>query len=500
MKISLVSLNETDNQINILRVKKILLILFILFLLGCEDKEKDANLIYQEAINQWNQGMHKDAIDNLEKLLIRYNKTEISKKAYEQRLIFQDIYNKQFNPYSVKKDIFSAILQKEINKYFKINTFYPDNLNSLDLNSEFRDYLDLCKYSKAPTEDGFKIDCKDLSQLYQKTFDKKIESVIPINSFIAYYSMSGTPNDGVFAEEVNNISLNYNTDKDFYNIKPELFSGYWIGYIKIDKSQTKKISLEQSHSHTKLLIDDEIIFDGSDNTEQTIELEQGIHKVEVYHQNYWPTAGFNLMFVDDKKISYLNYDELISFFKRINHIEFEPIIVSVYESTSKNNEIDVHLKENSKPIILFLKSYKGVKWNIINDSKNKISAIIYASRYPSTIDGDISNSVILNTEELNINYQYKLKCTCPGMVFNCSGSDFRETKNFIENLTLKELNNFSGKYSTEEFLVPEYKLDNNFINEINANLNLVKIQEQECREKFESTYKNSSNKLFVHRE
>lgn len=500
MKISLLSLNMINKQINILRVRKILLLLFILFLLGCEDKEKSANLIYKEAINQWNQGMHKDAIDNLEKLLIKYNKTDISKKAYNQRLIFQNFYNKQFNPYNVKKDIFSAILQKEINKYFKINTFYPDNLNSLDLNSEFKEYLDLCKYTKAPREDGFKIDCKDLNQFYQKTPDKKIESLIPTNSFIAYYSMSGTPNDGIFAEEANSISLNYDGDKNFYNIKPELFSGYWIGYIKVEKLQTKKVSLEQGHSHTKLLIDDEIILDDSNNIEQTIELEQGLHKVEVYHQNYWPTVGFNLMFLDDKKITYLNNNELISFFKRINHIEFEPIIVSVYESTSKDNEIDVHLKENSKPIILFLKSYKGVKWNIINDSKNKISAIIYSSMYPSTIDGDILNSIILNAEELNINYQYKLKCTCPGIVFSCSGSNFAETKNFIENLTLKELNNFSGKYSTEEFFVPEYKLDNNFINEINANLNLVKIQEQECREKFESTYKNSSNKFFVHRE
>ena len=487
---------KTKNFILLLPI----LILGLLFLQYDRDKEKDANLIYQEAINQWNQGIHKDAIDNLEKLLIKYNKTEISKKAYNQRLIFQDFYNKQFNPYSVKNDIFSAIIQKEINKYFKINTFYPDNLNSLGLNSEFKDYLDLCKYTKKPSEDGFKIDCKDLDQFYQKTSDKKIENLIPTNSFIAYYSMSGTPNDGIFAEEVNSISLNYDREGNLYNIKPELFSGYWIGYIKIDKLQTKKIFLEQGHSHTKLLIDDEIIFDGSDNTEQTIELKQGIHKVEVYHQNYWPTVGFNLMFLDDKKISYLNNVELINFFKRINHIEFEPIIVSVYESTSKNNEIDVHLKENSKSIILFLKSYKGVKWNIINDSKNKISAIIYSSMYPSMVDGDIENSIIINTEELNINYQYKLKCTCPGMVFNCSGSNFAETKNFIENLTLKELNNFSGKYSTEEFLVPEYKLDNNFINEINANLNLVKIQEQECREKFESTYKNNSNKFFVHRE
>jgi hypothetical protein len=475
-----------------MKIRNFLLITLIItlsyFFINHQNDEVIIDEKFQEALKFWDLGEQKKALNTLDEILIKYKKNDLTKKIYLKKLDFENIYFSRFNPYHIKKDIFSAVIQNNINEYFKKSNTYPDDLKSLNLLSEIKDFINLCEYEKYDDTKGFYINCKNLENKYNETHNPNIEGLIPVNSFISYYSNNGTSN-AVFSETTNQISLNSNGD--FHNINANIFSGYWIGYIKVEENEERTISISQSRATTKIIIDDKEFFNSSNNKELTVNLNKGLHKIEVYHNNSWNSISLNILLNENKKNEIYD-NNLINFFNKVKHINYEPVVVSINQSSREDNKIDLHLKKFSKPIVLFLYSYKAVKWNISNPENNKIFAIIYSSHNNSSIKGDIKN-VLLIQSNIKLPSKIKQKASCVGLSFNISGSNIFNIQKIIYEITSKNLTNFTGDYQGNEFIVPMFIVDENLINETKENLNYIQNELEKCKQI------NKNTKLLIHK-
>lgn len=471
----------------------ILIIIFGYFFINHQNDEEIVNHKYQEALKLWKEGKQKKALDTLDEILIKYKKNDLTKKIYRQKSSYEKIYFLRFNPHSIKKDIFSAVVQNSINEYFKKFYTYPDNLESLSLSTKVKKYLNLCEYEKYSDKEGFYINCKKLENKYNEAYNKDIESLIPINSFITYYSNIETETDAVYSEVTNEINLK--TNGKFQKINSNLINTYWIGYIKVKKNEKRTISISQNSSKIKMLIDNEEVFNGSNSKELNVSLKKGLHKIEIKFFSISSTIRLNIN-LDENKKHEIYGKKLVNFFNKVAHIDYEPVVVSINESNRDDYKIDIYLKKFSKPIVLFLSSYESVEWNIFNPENNKIFAIVYSSGYISSVFGDIKNTLLIKS---NIKFPPKIKkkSSCHNHVFNISGSNIYEVQKKIYEITSKNLTNFTGDYRSSEIIVPMLIVDDKLINETKKNMNDIQNKLEECKQEFKR--KNFKGKLYINK-
>ena len=293
-----------DKQINMLKVRKILLLLFILFLLGCEDKEKSAQQMFNESLNLWDKNFKSDSLINLERLIIRYPTTEISKKAYTQRSLFLITYKDEYYPHKIEKSMFSSVLQDKLNNYFKINNSYPNDIKSLKSDIELSSFLKYCSYEKAISNFGFRIDCDnadDIYREYESSFPSNKESTIkkdlPIDSFMAYYYTRENPNFPFFSEKVEKVDM-HNINNKFPEINARNFKAYYIGYIETLKPQIKTIKINSEKGNIKILMNGKIIYIGNGSNKVEFNFINKLTKMEIYSENNWQTVIYQVEIVE----------------------------------------------------------------------------------------------------------------------------------------------------------------------------------------------------------
>lgn len=327
-----------------------------------------------------------------------------------------------------------------------------------------------------------------------KKFPRKAESTwgkylnpkntIPTNKFKAFYINTNKPKKLIASEIVDKVSINYAWDK-FHAIKSEDFGGYWVGNFTYEKESPIEISISQSWAKTRVIIDGIVIYEGGSNTKVPYTFKKGKHKIEVEYVNNWHTTGF-MVTIKEKEKTYTR-DEIRQNLAKLTSKNSEVLFAGVYESSEKDQSIELILNKNKKPVILVLSSYDAVNWVIKNRYMTKVEAIVYTAYKPGVeISGDIPKDIPILAYNRRIgSYKMKKDCTCinGGANFHCEGSSGDETIKRIESFTGKKVFGFSGKYGTDALLLPNTVLTKEKKKEFKDELVMIEKQRVECRRK-----------------
>ncbi len=307
---------------------------------------------------------------------------------------------------------------------------------------------------------------------------------VPTNKFKAFYINTNQPRKVIASEIVDKVSINYAWDK-FHSIKSEDFGGYWVGNFIYTKDSSIDISISQSWAKTRIIIDGTVIYEGGNNTKVPYTFTKGKHKIEVEYVNNWHTTGFMVTIKEKEKIH--THDEIRKILSKQTSKNSEVIYAGVYESSNKDQNIELILVKNKKPVILVLSAYDAVNWVIKNTKNTKIEAIVYGSSRPgSEISGDLPKDVPILAYKGRIgSYKMKKDCMCVngGADFHCEGSSADETIKRIESVTGKKVFGYSGKYGTDALLVPKTILTEKKKKEFKNELNEIERQRTECGKK-----------------
>jgi hypothetical protein len=496
---------------------RVIFILMSLFLLSaCDDSEKEARTMLNQALQDWGEGDIKKAELKFNMIEAKYLSTEAATESISKRALLKEKYKNENNVEKarrINRGLFSRKVFLGIEKYYQENSHYPKSLEEIKINDD-DEYLALCKYQKASFEYGYQLNCvkadktfkEDRRRLTRKgghsgrensknkikelddfakassTWGEKFNASkqVPEKGFYAYYINTNKPSHVISKETVNDVSINYPWD-DFHNIKSEDFGAYWVGRINLPKSEVKTIAVNQSWSKARLIIDGFIVYEGGSNKEMLLKLEKGSHFVEVEYVNNWHTTEFSLTFLN--KVEKLSLSEIKEQLADNVLGEYEIYYAGLYESSNKDLSAVLNIEKTPKQIVLFLSSYSPVKWHISNPFMTDIRAIVYGSSSPgTTITGDLDSSTILFPSQKRIgSYSSKKKCRCTAGVFHCEGNSLLSTKEAVEQLSEYPMTGFSGKYSASSLRVPQVIVNERYLKDQKENNQKIAEQRACCK-------------------
>ena len=494
-------------------MKKIFLILIIPFLLFaraynqdeiCKEVDlvmKEARMIYKKFKDPKNASilLGASAFRN-----ITYRKPDcMNEKKYINYMQESTFYmSRHKNNYNAVRTIETIIKKYPDNAMFRLHLGYAYEQNTHQNNrygqksdsrtkaiESYEKYIQMAKSKK------LKVD-KHAVAFVKSGGMKKVKSTwgkylnpsakIPKNKYKAFYIDTRNPKKVVASEIVKDISINYNGNQ-FFNIESSNFGAYWVGNIEFKKDTKKMFYISQSNSSTRVIIDGYILFDGGNRASVEYIFKKGIHKIEVEHLNKWHTT--NLVVKISPFIKKYNLKEI--------EIELKPLVkkntqfyyISAYESSKKDNYIDLVIAKSKRSVILLLQSQRVVTWNIKNPYKTKIKAIVIHSNTPeATVAGEIKSIKILHAQR-NVGRGYKVglatkrdnNCRCISGHFSCGGGGASFNADAIPQLFSKRVRGFSGEYAVKILSVPEVLLSDKKYQEIKDYKSKIDTMRASCR-------------------
>lgn len=341
---------------------------------------------------------------------------------------------------------------------------------------------------------------KNIPYKAKNTWGKNLnpKNKIPSNKFKAFYINTNEPKRVISSEEVNKVSINYPYNK-FHGISSKDFGGYWVGNFSYDKEKTMDISISQSWSKTRIIVDGMVIYEGGNNKTIPYTFSKGKHKIEVEYVNNWHTTNFMISIQQQNKL--YSIKELKKELKNTMSKKSDILFVGAYTSDNKDQSITLKIAKMKNPVVLILNSYDSVDWIIKNPHKVVIEAIIYHAYKPGVdIKGDITEltSIYASKDALG-SYKMQQKCSCinGGASFHCDGVNALDTINKIENFTGKKVFGFSTKYSASILMVPNTQLTDDRREQFKNDIENIKIQRQECKSKADPDFENMFNEKTV---
>ncbi len=257
-------------------------------------------------------------------------------------------------------------------------------------------------------------------------------------------------------------------------------------HVHLSQAEVKIITINQSWAKTRLIIDGFVIYEGGNNQEIRLHLEQGEHLIEVEYVNNWHTTEFSLSFLDD--ISKLSLKEIATRLTDAAFGEYEVYYIGVYESNNKDLSLILNVKKSDKRIVLVLNSYSPVKWRIANPFKTDIRAIVYGSYSPGAmIGGDIDTTTLLlpMADQIGSHSMGPHNCTCHAGTFHCEGreDDILATKQTIERLGQAKMTGATATYSASELTVPQVVINESFVLEQERKRQEISELQKACQQR-----------------
>jgi len=276
----------------------------------------------------------------------------------------------------------------------------------------------------------------------------------PMGRFAAYYLRSGEPPELIATDTVDEVSINY-AWSEFHGIKSEDFEGYWVGRFRFDEETPVYLTVDQSWSQTRVIVDRRLIYEGGSDARVPFVFSPGTHTVEVEYANNWHTTGMSVNFVEAEEP--LTRDELRV---RLRALAPENSVVQfagVYESGAQDNVVVLTLAPSRVPVILALNSHSAVRWVIKNPNRVDLRAIAYGTFSPgSRIQTDGADDRVprlLVKGELG-SYDASPRCTCVGGLFHCEGGSLLSTVQDLSAALGYTVAGVSGEYSPQTINVP----------------------------------------------
>lgn len=131
---------------------RVIFILMSLFLLSaCNNSEKEARTMLNQALQDWGEGDIKKAELKFNMIEDKYLSTEAATESISKRALLKEKYKNENNVEKarrINRGLFSRKVFLGIEKYYQENSHYPKSLEEIDINDD-DEYLALCKYQKA---------------------------------------------------------------------------------------------------------------------------------------------------------------------------------------------------------------------------------------------------------------------------------------------------------------------------------------------------------------
>ncbi len=303
----------------------------------------------------------------------------------------------------------------------------------------------------------------------------------PLGRFAAYYLRSGTPAALVATEVVDEVSLSYPWS-DFHGIKSEDFEGYWVGQFRYAKRTPVYISVDQSWSRTRVIIDRKLIYEGGSDARVPYVFPPGTHTVEVEYVNNWHTTGISVTVAEATEA--VSRSELRGRLKTLAPPNTVVQYAAVYESGARDNTVVLTLAPSRTPVILVLSSYSAVRWIVDNPDKVDVRAIIHGSRSSgSRVQAnfrDKGTPQLLVAQALG-SYDVAPQCRCVGGHFSCTGGNLGATVESLSELLGFPVAGFSGTYSPKALAVPAIVITPEVMADARAALEKSSEERGQCR-------------------
>ncbi|MBN9669656.1 hypothetical protein [Roseibium aggregatum] len=219
------------------------------------------------------------------------------------------------------------------------------------------------------------------------------------------------------SRKVAEIGIKYSQDDWFPRIDPANFAANWTGTLKFEKREKKQIQISQGHADTKVVIDGETVFEGSDFADFVHEFSPGEHSLEVFHLNRWHVVDFK--FTIQEVFEKFSESQLKYFLDSFEEPISEAIYLGIYASHSKDQSVEVDLEAFAKGKVIWLDTHEAVDWTLHNDPG--IAAVVIASYAPGTRVLGLENDVpIVHSKNLlGVNSGVVTKCVCAAGNFHC---------------------------------------------------------------------------------
>lgn len=496
--------------------KLLLLLTFCIFLSGCDQAEKEARRILNEAIIEWNSGELESAEDKFELIQTDYADTKTATEAIKTRLSFKNEYKEKIQNHvktaTMKKGI-SQEISKEIHRYFEEHDIYPDNLEDVSLSNYLIDLAQKCTYKKSLFNYGYKLDCNDAEEEYQKVLksqevqrkkysakeltdfplakstwgDKYNPSrTTPQFGYTAYYFDANNPDAVLANEDIDKIFLK-STQRTPLGIASKSFGAYWIGHVELDEDQIMTLSIENHHSHARVIINNRVVYGNNSKSHTDLSLPAGKHIIEVEfvnnsinHSTHYLHFKLNLT---NKIQSYTSID-LKNMLDKMLVEKYDIYYVNVPYSARDDSSIVLDIEKTHKNIVLFLDSSRPVNWYISNPSGTKILAIVYKRhRGGTTIKGDIDyTTFLLPSSFLMGSHKLNDECKCSGGHVDCPKEprDFLWTQENISHVSSAPITGFSGKLNATAIKVPEVHINTKSIHNLKQFRREREKKREEC--------------------
>ncbi len=302
----------------------------------------------------------------------------------------------------------------------------------------------------------------------------------PMGRFSAYYLRSGEPPQLIARDSVDDVSINY-AWADFHGIKSEDFEGYWVGRFRYEKETPVYLTVDQSWSQTRVIVDRKLIYEGGSNARVPFVFSPGTHTVEVEYANNWHTTSLSVNFVGAEEP--LPRSELRA---RLRALAPEDAVVqfaAVYESGAQDNVVVLNLAPSRVPVILVLNSYSSVHWVIKNPNRVDLRAVVYGGHAPgSRIQTDKKDDGVprLLVEGALGSYDASPRCRCVGGLFHCEGGSLLDTVQSLSAMLGYSVAGVSGEYSPKAMNVPSIVVTPEVVADARSALERIGNARREC--------------------
>lgn len=504
------------------------------FLAACSNSEKEARAMLNQAIQQWESGELVQALDTFDRIESRYLDTATATEAIKEQAALLETYqtrasseyNRRINQGVVGRDVY-----QKVEAFHDQAGHYPERLNGEGgvYEGRFADHVDKCTYQSPLSEYGYELDCTKADAAFladrQQRFRQSAEKIrarqaaaskdsgqsrtvltkadlspaqgtweghlnpsgdIPGTGFKALYINTGEPRKVIASETVDNVAISYPWD-DFHGINSRDFGGYWVGNLAIQTSEVKRITVGQSRSKTRVLINGRVLYEGGSDQSILYRFEPGVHKVEVEFVNNWHTTELSVGI--HPVLDYLRPDEIKARLKGKLPADYQVYYAGVYESSATNLMTVLNLEGandgSDRPALLILSSYSPVKWYLSNPQGVDVRAIVYGSYKPgSTLAGDLPDSVARFPVSSRIgSYDLSPRCKCTAGRFRCEGTAMDATLAAVKSFTDQPLAGFAGHYSADSLRLPAIKIDDDYLADLKIKMSKIEAERAECKSK-----------------
>lgn len=274
---------------------------------------------------------------------------------------------------------------------------------------------------------------------------------VPNRGFKAIYFDRSAPGKVVFQENVESIAIKY-AWADFHRIDSPRFGGYWVGKLNFDAPATKQISVSQSWSKSRILINGQIVFDGGDSGATfTHRFAPGEHVVEVEFINNWHTTEYKVT-IEDERVK-LEPEQIAAHLSRAGKPS-ALYYAGLYESSAKDTSVSVTLPPSRKRAVLWLTSYEAIDWHV--RSSGPVTVIVSSYAPGSRVRGSGVTEVAHVDRSMSIS-RVSETCSCSAGHFHCEqNEDLAQVAEELRSVTGLALTGYAVRYSAAQLAMQPY--------------------------------------------